>query len=334
MSDWYGKVVNIEEMKNIFEQISILVGWTMKPDTVNKAKFLILATITIVTLSFAAIWIFQLATGQKPYYQPWSYRSQAEIETKCKEHITVAEAQVAEVLKRRTNEFCEFIQARKEGAQPFSKDLISWYGKWRAVKPYLPFAKDEGHTEYVTEKFNQHIFSKEELAEAMTRAIMACIKDLESVENHLAAELRQEIMGQSIPPDQIPIAEKEFSQVMEQLVAASQWDAAKTVGNLAASEIVSYVATHVMIHLGVSLGILTAGAVNSTWTFGISTLIGLIVDVIWEWIDDPAGDIEREMKKALDQLSNDASQALYDELQQVATQRSQLWNQAVTEMLP
>jgi hypothetical protein len=63
-------------------------------------------------------------------------------------------------------------------------------------------------------------------------------------------------------------------------------------------------------------------------------VIGIIVDVIWTWIDDPAGDIEREMISALDKLSTDASTAIEEEMTKVISQRGELWNKTVTEIVP
>lgn len=306
----------------------------MKP-TMNKTKFLVLALITVVGLSFGAIWLFDFVAGDKQYSGEWEpKRSRAEIEAACKKHVSEAEAKAASAIKRRASEFSDFIDSRKSGAKPFSKDIVGFYGKWRAVKPYLPFTKSDGHQEYVVGKFGEHIFTSEQLAASVKRAVEGSVKDLESIENELAVALRQEILGRSLAPDEIPIAAEEFKNAVERLVAASQWDAAKTVGSLVASEVAAQVGTQVLVRLGVSAGILGAGAANSTWSFGAAFVIGIVVDVIWTWIDDPAGDIEREMISALDKLSIDASTAIEEEMTKVIFQRGALWNKTVTEILP
>jgi hypothetical protein len=273
--------------------------------------------------------------GDKPYSLPWeSKRPKAEIEAACRKHVNEADAKATQAVARRSAEFSDFIRSRKSGAQAFSKDIVSWYGKWRAVKPYLPFTKSEGHKEFVAEKFSEHIVTFEDLAAAVKRSIEGSVKDLESIENDLAVALRQEILGRSLSPDEVPIAAEEFRKAIERMVAASQWDAAKTAGSLVASEVAAQLATQVLIRLGVSAGILATGAANSWWSFGAALVIGVIVDVVWEWFDDPAGDIEREMAAALDKLSIDASTAINDEMNKVITQRAELWNKTLTEILP
>jgi len=301
----------------------------------SKTKFLFLALLAVVGLSFGAIWLVKLATGDKPYSGPWEpKRPRAEIEAACRQHVSDAGAKASQAIASRSAEFSEFIRSRKSGVQPFSKDIVSWYGKWRAVKPYLPFTKSDGHKEFVAEKFSQHIFTTEDLAAAVRSAIGGSIKDVESIENELAVALRQEILGRSLSPNEVPIAAEEFKKAVERMVAASQWDAAKTAGSLVASEVAAQVATQVLLRLGVSVGIFTVAAANSWWSFGAALVIGVVVEVVWEWFDDPAGDIEREMTSALDKLSLDASTAINDEMNKVVSERSALWNKTVTEILP
>lgn len=301
----------------------------------SKTKFFILAILAVAGLSLGAIWIFNLAEGDKPYSTPWeSKRPRAEIEAACRQHVSDASTKASQAIERRSAEFSEFVRSRKSGAKPFSKDIVSLYGKWRTVNPYLPFTDKEGHKKYVIEKFDTHIFTDEQLAAAVRRAVEGSVKDLESIENELAVALRQEILGRSLAPNEVPIAAEGFKNAVERLIAASQRDAAKSAGSLVVSEVVAQVGTQVLVRLGVSAGILGAGAANSWWSFGAAFVIGIVVDVIWEWIDDPAGDIEREMVSALDKLAVDASTAIQEEMNKVISHRNELWNKTVTEMLP
>jgi len=303
--------------------------------TMSKTRFLLLSLVAIVAISFGAILLFQFVAGDTAYSAEWELkRSRAEIEAACREHVQEADTKAAAAIKQRAARFSAFIESRKPGAKPFSKDIVSFYGKWRVVKKYLPFTKSDGHKKYVIQKFDKHIFTKKQLAAAVRRTVEGSVKDLESIENELAVAVRQEILGQSLAPDEVPIAAEEFEKAMARLVAASQWDAAKSAGSLVVSEVAAQVAAQVLVRLGVSAGILGTSAAASWWTFGSALVIGFVVDVIWEWIDDPAGDIEREMVKALDKLSKDASTAIKEEMNKVISRQSELWDKTVTEMLP
>ena len=202
------------------------------------------------------------------------------------------------------------------------------------MSPYLPFTDSEGHKKYVSDKFGEHIFNSHDLASAVKRSIERSILDIDGIENELAVALREEILGRSLAPDEIPIAENDFKSAVNQLVAASQWDVAKSTGKLVVSEVVSCVATRVLIELGVSAGILGAGAANSWWSLGVSLVIGFIVDFIWEWVDDPAGDVEKKVVEALNDLSRNGRLAIQNELVQVLNTRRALWAKTVKEVLP
>ena len=210
---------------------------------------------------------------------------------------------------------------------------MSLYGKWRAVKPYLPFTEKDGHKQYVIERFDKHIFTSQELSDAIRRSIEGAAKDIQGIENDLAVELRKEILGRSLQPDESALAAQEFQKAVSKIVSASQWDAAKTVGNLVVSEVVATVGTQVLIRLGVSAGILATGAANSWWSFGASAVIGLVVDVVWEWIDKPAKKMEAEMVSALDGIGRKGSTAIREEMLKVVQSKRDLWSKAVVEMI-
>lgn len=303
--------------------------------TMSKPKFFLLTLVAITAISSSAIVLFQFVAKDESYSSEWrAKRSRAEVEAACKEHLLEADAKAAAAIRKHASEFFQFVQSRKPGAKPFSQEVVSWYGKWLAVRPYLPFTNPNGHKDYVIEKFGTHIFTNEQLAAAVRRAVEGSVKDLESIENELAVALRKEILGRSLAPDEAPIAANEFRKAVERLVSGAQRDAVKSAGSLVVSEATAQVATPVLLRLGVSAGILSAGVTTSWWTLGAGAVIGLIVDAVWEWIDDPAGDIEREMITALDKLASDASTAIKEEMNKVVAQRSALWRKTVTEMLP
>jgi hypothetical protein len=156
---------------------------------------------------------------------------------------------------------------------------------------------------------------------------------VEGIQNRLAVKLRHEIAGSASADFNSDGVADQFRNSIEELVAASRWDAQKSAGSLVVSEVVSTVGTQVLIRLGVSAGILGAGAANSWWSFGGSVVIGLAADVIWEWIDDPTGDVEREVVGAIEKLAQKCDSALAAELLALADAKCALWNKAADSML-
>jgi hypothetical protein len=289
----------------------------------------------VVALAIGAVWSFDSVTSSAPYvFSAAAPRSRAEILEACDAHVRAAEVEARAAVDRHAAEFGSFIEERKTGAGAFSREMVSWRSKWRVIKQYLPFTDADGHRKYVEAQFAKHIFSEAEIAGATQLAVAGSLKDLEAIENRLAVQLRAEIDGSSAGEIEVSAAEAEFAAAIDTVVSASQWDAAKSVGNLAVAEVAATIGTQVFVRLGVSAGILGTGAASSWWTLGGGLLLGLVVDAVWQWVDDPAGDIEREAVAALESLANDGSAALRSELGAVVTMRAGLWDRAVEEMVP
>ena len=297
-------------------------------------RLFLIGLLLVLGLSVGAAWLFGSVSGTNPHVsESPPKRSRAEVIEACNARIHQAVADGNAAIDGRTAEFASFIEGRKAGVAPFSRELVSWYGKWRAVKPYLPFTASDGHKQYVEETFVKQVFTREEFSDLTRRVVTESAKDLEGIENRLAVAIRQEIAGGGPVAVDASIATQQFSGAIERVKSASQWDAAKAGGSLATSEAVAVVGTQVLMRLGVSAGLLGAGAVSSWWTLGAGIVLGLVADQVWEVIDDPAGDIERDTLAVLDQVATNGSGALRDELKTVLTQRRELWAKAVEEMV-
>ncbi len=300
----------------------------------KKVKFFLAVLILLIGLPVSAIWIFNQVFDRPTYTLPWeTTRTKTEIRAACQPHLREANQLADQVIARRGADFASYIESRKEGAKPFSKEVISPYGKWIVAKARLPFTDKEGHKKYVAETFGKHIFTNEDLASAVRQAVEGGVKDLEAIENNLAVALRREILGRTLASSETPIAAEEFKKAVDRLVIASQFDAAKAVGQLITSEVATQIGTQVLVRLGVSSGILAAGAINSWWTIGGSLFIGFLVNEIWNLVDDPAGDIEREVTIALDRLSSDGSGAIKAQMSESISVRSKAWSNRIEEMM-
>lgn len=295
-----------------------------------KLKFFLLSALVAAFVSIAGIASVNFVMGKVPFSKP----SRAERLAACREHATLANQQAAKRIAVRAEEFAEFVQSRKRGAKPFAEAMVSWKAKWLVVKRVIPYTDKEQHRNFVQEKFAENFFKSKELEGAVNRSVEAAIKDIESIENDLAVALRQEILGKSLPPGESVVASKEFNEMIQQMVKASQWDTTKLAASMVASEIASSVTTAVVTELGVSAGILAAGSATSWWTLGIGLAVGLVVDIAWEWYDDPAGKIEKGMITALDELGSRGRSAIERDLNKVLSDREQLWLGAVQKMLP
>jgi hypothetical protein len=234
-------------------------------------------------------------------------------------------------VKKRAEEFKAFIDGRKGGAKPFSADVIGWKGSWQALKCQLPGMEDDCHKQYIAQKFSAHIFTPEDFRNAMNRSIAGGVKDIEGIENQLAVSLRKVILGRSLTPPELPLAEAEFKSSIEAARSASNDAVLKEAGGLVVTEVVTQITTQVLVRIGVTAGILTVAGANSWWTLGGSLVIGVAVAAIWDFFTHPADDIERAMIIELDKISSSGSAAIRVELTRKVAARSQLWETTVKE---
>lgn len=299
-------------------------------NTMSKAKLFIFSLIAIIAMSLVSIVAYRSETGNLPRDHK---QSRATIEAAFEILLQNAKRNAAEAVSKRSVEFSDFINSRKIGAKAFSEDVVSFQGKWAAVKQMLPGTAGDGHKTYLVEKFNERIFTPVDLKNATNRSITGGIQDIEGIENELAIALRQEILGRSLSPSELPIVTAEFKNAIDAMLLASKKDVTMAAGSLVTSEVVSQISTQVLIRLGATAGILGVATANSWWTFGAAMVIGIAVDAVWDYVTQPAKAIEKEMVLELDKMSLNGSAVIRSELTKVVAARSLLWQKTVKEAL-
>ena len=301
----------------------------------NKARYLIVSLLAVFSIPFAAIWLTNSQSEVKSDLGVRvTKRDRAQTLAACQLHVQDANRRATEVVSRRAAQLSTFIQSRKPGAKPFSEEIVSLRGKWRAAMPFLPFTDKDGHRKFVAEKFEQHLFATADLASAVRQSTEDSIKDLEEIENTLAIALHREVIGGSLAPVDSSMTNDAFRKGVSRIVKASRWDSVKLAGDLVAAELAGQLASRVLVRIGVSRGILAAGAASSWWSLGAGLAVGLVVDMAWEWMDDPRSEIEKETLAVLDLLSSQTSTAIHDEMMNVVSERTRLWTKIVEGIMP
>lgn len=257
-------------------------------------------------------------------------RSRAEVAVALDARIREAEARALAAVDACSAQFAQFVDQRSAGAALFSRSLVSAYGHWRAVKAMLPLTNANGHRQYVAQQFGHHIFTPDELSAQTSKAIEDCLRDLAGIENDLAVALRREIDAESQAALDIVEGAAGVSHAMDTIVDAARRDGAKAAGQLVVAEVAAQVASQVVARLA-AMGY---GALNGWYSLGVGFVVGLVVDVVWQWVDDPAADIERQTAAALRQLGADGSAALRAELTALVMERRAQWDRVAAEMLP
>lgn len=273
----------------------------------------------------------------KKYKVESEIKEQQEAKLKRKEQIDrllkEAKLKADQAVTKRALEFKAFIDSKKPGAKPFSEDVVSLSGIWIAGKCKMPGTAPNCYKEYISDKFNKHIFTPDDFRDATTRSIKGGVQDIDGIENQLAVSLREVIEGRTLTASEQPLEVASFKSAIESARRAASDGVAKEVGGLVAAEAITQIGTQVLIRLGVPLVILTTASSTSWWTLGVSVLIGLIFNSIWNYFTHPAQTVEKAIVVELDKMAESGSAVIQEELTKKVAARSQLWQTIVSEKL-
>jgi hypothetical protein len=217
-----------------------------------------------------------------------------------------SQAAVAEHL-RAVDDF--FAQA-KRGTPGFAKAVLGWGSKWRLVADKLPFTRTDRHAEFLRKAFHDRLFTPEALTKVMEQTVKGYGDSVGGIENRMLVRLRSDVGD--LPPAMFPAFgddaqlraafDRALAQATERVGADLKADVGRETMSLVAGEVMTMVA----VRLGVSAGILSAGAGSSWATFGIGAVVGLVVDQavtwVWNWWRDPVGDLSTKMNAKLDEI--------------------------------
>jgi hypothetical protein len=235
--------------------------------------------------------------------------------------IQDARQKYEESIQQRTAAINRFINSRISGVKPFSEECTSLYAKYKTIR-------GQGEI-YIKRSFSEKVFSDAELASVLQQTIENCVKDLEQIENELAVSLEQAIIGETLTEDRKNLAIQSFRESMLVLRNALTTETGQAVASMLATEIVSYLTVQTLTSLGVSGTILVTGTTFSWWTLGASVVLAVGFDYLWNWFDDPAGDIRRETITQLSKLSGRLTSTVQGELGKFLEQRASLWEKIV-----
>jgi hypothetical protein len=214
----------------------------------------------------------------------------------------------------------QFFEQRKAGAQGFAATVLSWQSKWHLVKSLWPSADRENHRKFIDAQFAKYIFTADDLQNVIETAVADYMHGIEDIENILLVAIRADLAD--FPKAALAglesdtIFQHEYTRMLaavEQSVQADlQIDVVRESGSLVTGEVAAavtmQVVTAVAKRLGMSTGILGAGAASSTVTFGVGLAIGLTVDTIanWaiSWYYNPQGKIANTVADTLDHMKS------------------------------
>ncbi len=212
-------------------------------------------------------------------------------ETAVDENAYFAEAyeQCKMVISRRGAELQQSILARSSRVPELAEDLTGLEAKWEVVKA---MGDEKQVNAWVSQKVEEKLYNPSETTQLVVQTAAACVADWVEVENKLARQLGRPVLGSysqggKVDVENIPVPEGINHELWKQIMY-----------NLA-SNLGGEIATVVGTQLAVSGGILTVSAAGGWATFGISVVVGVLVDWVVGIFTDPKPELEQSLNLQL-----------------------------------
>ena len=234
----------------------------------------------------------------------------------------------------------EFFAERKKNARHFAEDMLCLSSKWAYVKGMW---SSGSHESYLQECFRRNLFSPDELKGLIESAVSRYVSEIQGRENQLLVDIRADLEGSELAaPQYLPslISDAEFKQQYDAMLQQVVPLLAKEMGVSVTREIISWagseIAAELLMEIGVSLatelgvssGIIAAGASSSVVTFGVGLAAAFLVDMALDTIMrqagyDPEGEIAAKVCETLDHIERII---LEGEKKKVEQYESAKWN--------
>ncbi|MGL4593739.1 MAG: hypothetical protein ACRCUY_03305 [Thermoguttaceae bacterium] len=216
-----------------------------------------------------------------------------------------------------------FFEQAKANVPPFVDVAVGWGSKWRLIADYVVpkggavinptigpsvrIGQEFRHEKYIRTKFNEMIFSDQQLAKVVEDTIANFFKRLESIDNKMLVDIRADLPDLAVGSALQTLDERHLMETYRETIEKVQRQSTNKIGGEIGAEIASFIAGEVLasiaVRLAVSGGILGTGAASSWATLGIGVVVGIIVDYIvakvWDWYADPKGTLVTEMVSSI-----------------------------------
>jgi hypothetical protein len=108
----------------------------------------------------------------------WTYQTYFTPQKRVVRHrLSEADAKSEGAIDARLKPVASLFAKGRKGAKKFAEEALSWQGKWELLKGMVK--GHDSHRRYLSEIFARHVFSSEELREAMQAAVAAYLDDVE-----------------------------------------------------------------------------------------------------------------------------------------------------------
>lgn len=267
-------------------------------------------------------------------------------------HLAWAEAQSEQAVEDSLATLDAFFEQARQGVPAFTESALSLQSKWKLVMDYIPGTAGDCHTEFLRAEFSRTVFSTADLQQAVKQVVQRYLTELRATEGQMLLRMKADLADlpqESLPPQLMPAGlEEHFQTALREVQGAVSRElgsdalcvAASTVGGSLATDLAMVVLEQLGSRLGVSGGILAAGAESGWATFGVGMAVGFMVDYVvgqvWNWYADPQGQLQELLDRQLTHLHRllvDDDEGLRQRLQKLSQARAALRRAAITRLV-
>jgi hypothetical protein len=244
-----------------------------------------------------------------PLRDPVRLRAWSKVEPR----LSDADANESAIVEQQLQTIREFFADRQQGVTAFVEDALSLGGKWVWLKGAVSFDDGAGHRKYLRERFEQYVFRGDELRAVLAGAVTGTLGQLTELQNQLLMQIRADLSDSELLADtKLPELQRDeaffraYENAAKQVLSVMAREMGVTVGREVVAWVAADIATQVIARLGVSAGILGAGAASGVATLGIGAGAAVLVDLALDWVlkqigHDPIGEVSRKVSESLNQ---------------------------------
>jgi hypothetical protein len=261
-------------------------------------------------------------------------------------HLDVCTKRIEQSISSHFEPLIDLLNRARNRVPEFSKSALSFGSKWRVALDYVPFTDGQKSHAFLYESFQKEVLSSEDLEKAISQVVQNYLKEVGAAESQMLVDIRADL-------DDFPSVtftewrnDESLKERFEQAIAVAMETNGKDLQSNVGSQLVSLIAGEVLaqvaVRMGVSAGILGAGAASGWATFGIGVVAGVVIDQIvshvWAFVDDPEKELTYQVQKQIDSLQSllcngdDQVTGLKQHFSRIGEERSQLRTIAIENL--
>ncbi len=239
-------------------------------------------------------------------------------------HLETSRSENADAIDPRLKDLHQFFREARKGVPEFADEMLSWGAKWKLITDKVSFWRDadqrDEHRQFVETAFAKHVFSPDALAKTIHQVVEDFVqRDGEAINNRLLTRIREDIPISEVPgvpdPSRFDQSVKlSFDKHFQTITAAEYGDLAVGAGQFATSSVAGAVAGQVLLRvatsiatkMGLSAGLIGAGAAGAAFSFGITLVAAIVLDLLIGWavnyFADPKGKLTESIRSELSSL--------------------------------